>query len=86
MQEEASKFSKWISRGKLEDFTPAARVRMWSLSDLVNAAIDMNARAIYDGGEKGVYFVVHECVLYYFDVDEGKEEESNLPSKNSGKP
>ncbi|WP_156471177.1 DUF5305 family protein [Thermococcus peptonophilus] len=85
MQEEASKFSKWISRGKLEDFTPAARVRMWSLSDLVNAAIDMNARAIYDG-EKGVYFVVHECVLYYFDVDEGKEEESNLPSKNSGKP
>ncbi len=25
---------------------------MWSLSDLVNAAIDMNARAIYDGGKR----------------------------------
>lgn len=83
---EASKFSKWISRGKLEDFTPVAKVRMASLSDLVNAAIDMNARAIYDG-EKGVYFVVHEGVLYYFEVGSGdREKDEHSPKKDSGKP
>jgi hypothetical protein len=86
LESEASKFSKWISRGKLEDFIPEAKVRMFSLSDLVNAAIDMNARAIYDE-EKGVYFVVHEGVLYYFEaVPEARKRNGHSPQKNSGKP
>ncbi|WP_157727162.1 DUF5305 family protein [Thermococcus profundus] len=86
LEAEASKFSKWISRGKLEDFTPVAKVRMSSLSDLVNAAIDMNARAIHDE-EKGVYFVVHEGVFYYFKVG-GEDRKKDEPSlqKDSGKP
>jgi hypothetical protein len=36
-----------------------------SLQELINAAIDMNERVIYDSSEN-IHFAIHNGVLYYF--------------------
>ncbi|ASJ15270.1 DUF5305 family protein [Thermococcus radiotolerans] len=64
-ERERKKLAKWISSGKLPKSLPAKRIELASLTDLVEAAIDMNKRVIHDA-EKGVYFFLNEGVLYYF--------------------
>lgn len=63
--EQEEKLSKWVSRGSLENFESTTRVKFESLGDLVDAAIDMNARVVFDRS-KGTYFFLHEGVLYYY--------------------
>jgi hypothetical protein len=62
---ERRKLSKWISSGKLPTILPSEKVELASLTDLVEAAIDMNKRVIYDS-EEHIYFFLSEGVLYYF--------------------
>lgn len=58
-------FGEWISRGKMPEKTPEVSVEMNSLEDLVDAAVDMNNRVIYDE-EKSTYFIIQEGVLYKY--------------------
>ncbi len=71
---ELKKLSKWISVGKLPSNLPSKRIELATLTDLVEAAIDMNKRVIYDP-EKGVYFFLNEGVLYHFRRKASKGEE-----------
>ncbi|WP_048150860.1 DUF5305 family protein [Palaeococcus ferrophilus] len=63
--EQEAKLAKWVSRGRLENFESTTRIKFESLRDLVDAAIDMNARVLYDR-KNGTYFFLHEGILYYY--------------------
>ncbi|WP_297091167.1 DUF5305 family protein [Thermococcus sp.] len=65
LEREKKKLAKWISSGSLPKRLPAERVKLASLTDLVEAAIDMNKRVIHDPDES-IYFFLNEGVLYYF--------------------
>ncbi|ASJ01385.1 DUF5305 family protein [Thermococcus gorgonarius] len=75
--EQERKYRKWISRGRLENFVPYIKIRADTLEDLVNAAIDMNERVIYDESS-GVYFFVKEGIMYYYPEPEGLRKNQNL--------
>ncbi len=57
------KYQKWISLATLPDLQ-YDKVELESLEDIVNAANDMMERVFYDR-RKGLYFFVHDGVLYY---------------------
>jgi len=57
--------AEWISEGSLPD-VDATRVRMESLQDLVDAAIDQNMRVLHDPDEN-VYFFLDDGVLYEYE-------------------
>jgi hypothetical protein len=70
-----SPFKEFISKGRLpEKVDSLIRVEISSLQELVDAAVDMNARVIYDA-EAGIYFIIHGGVLYIF-LENLKEEVS----------
>lgn len=68
-----SPFKEFISKGKLpENRNSLMQVEISSLQDLVDVAVDMNARVINDTGS-GAYFIIHNNVLYIF-FDASSEE------------
>ncbi|MDY6780441.1 MAG: DUF5305 family protein, partial [Halobacteria archaeon] len=70
-----ARYSEWISEGSVPEEADAS-VRMESLEDLVDVAIDSNRRVIHDADE-GVYAVIDDATSYYYvDGDDGNEEES----------
>lgn len=57
-------FKEFVSKGKLpEDIDSFIKVEISSLQGLVDAAVDMNSRVIYDS-KAGIYFMIHSGVLY----------------------
>jgi hypothetical protein len=59
-------FKEFISKGKLpEKINSFMKIEISSIQDLVDTAIDMNERVIYDA-ESGSYFTIHNGVLYIF--------------------
>jgi hypothetical protein len=61
--------SEWISRGELPTNTGGRHVRIDTLEDLVDIAIDSNRRVIHDA-EFDAYAVVDENVVYYYAAGE----------------
>jgi hypothetical protein len=64
------KYADFISKGELDEETKEA-IRLASLEDMVNTALDLNERVIFDQ-KSVIYFFVHNGILYYFRP--GKEE------------
>ena len=61
-----SPFKEFVSKGKLpEERNSLLEVEISSLQELVDAAVDMNARVIQDT-ESEIYFIIHNGVLYIF--------------------
>jgi Family of unknown function (DUF5305) len=61
-----AQFKEFISEGKLpENRSSLMALKIASLQELINAAIDMNERVIYDSSEN-IHFAIHNGVLYYF--------------------
>jgi len=61
-----SPFKEFISKGKLpENRDSLMQIEIFSLHNLVDAAVDMNARVINDT-ESGAYFIIHSNTLYIF--------------------
>lgn len=61
-----SQFKEFISNGKIpEDRSSLMTIEIASLQELINTAVDMNERVIYDS-LKNIYFTIHNGVLYYF--------------------
>ena len=59
-----TKYADFISRGSLDDQTQEA-IRLATLEDMVNTALDLNERVIFD--EKSViYFFIHNGILYFY--------------------
>lgn len=74
-------FKEFVSKGKLpENIDSLIKVEISSLQELVDAAVDMNSRVIYDS-EAGTYFMIHSGMLYiFFDIPEG--ENKNLSNSD----
>ena len=67
-----SQFREFISEGKLpENRNSLITLEIASLQELVNAAIDMNERVIYDSSEN-IHFAIHNGVLHYFTRCQGR--------------
>jgi hypothetical protein len=61
-----ARFREFISEGKLpEDRSSLMALEIASLQELINAAVDMNERVIYDSSAN-IHFAIHNGVLYYF--------------------
>lgn len=61
-----SPFKEFVSKGKLpEERNSLLEVKISSLKELVDAAVDMNARVIHDT-EAETDFIIHNGVLYIF--------------------
>jgi hypothetical protein len=59
-------FEEFISEGKLPgNIDSLIKVEISSLQELVDAAVDMNSRVIYDS-KAGIYFMIYSGVLYIF--------------------
>lgn len=66
IEQRRSPFKEFVSKGNLpKNVDSLIRVEISSLHELVDAAVDMNARVIYDA-EAGMYFIIHSGVLYIF--------------------
>lgn len=64
-----SRYSEWISRGAFPTKTEKTYVRVDSLEDLVDIAIDSNKRVIHDE-EYDAYAVVDGDLIYFFALEE----------------
>lgn len=63
---QTKKYSEWISNGKVpEQFDYMKTIELASIEDLVNLAVDINSRVIYDK-VKDVYFLVSESIVYRY--------------------
>jgi hypothetical protein len=76
-----ARFREFISEGKLpENRNSLMALEIASLQELINAAVDMNERVIYDSGAN-IHFAIHNGVLYYFTkinpINEAKTEGVN---------
>jgi hypothetical protein len=61
-----SLFREFISEGKIpENRNSLMSIEIASLQELINAAVDMNERVIYDSSAN-IHFTIHNGVLYYF--------------------
>lgn len=61
-----SLFREFISEGKIpETRSSLMAIEIASLQELINAAVDMNERVIYDSS-MNIHFAIHNGVLYYF--------------------
>lgn len=61
-----SSFKDFVSKGKLpEKKDSLLKVEIFSLQELIDAAVDTNSRTIYDQ-EAGTYFMIHNNALYIF--------------------
>lgn len=63
-----SRYQEWISEGEFPTSAEKRYVRIDSLEDLVDVAIDSNKRVIYDN-EYDAYAVVDGDLVYYFATD-----------------
>lgn len=77
-EEKYSSFKEFVSKGKVPDnWNSLIYIEIYSLQDLVDAAVDMNERVINDI-ESGAYFIIHDNVLYiFFDVPSKESEDEN---------
>lgn len=67
VEAEHNKFNDFISKGAFPAETASlVEVNVSSLQDLVDAALDMDARVIHDT-QNDVYFMIHSGILYRFD-------------------
>jgi hypothetical protein len=75
-----SPFKEFISRGKLpKDSNSLMKIEISSLQELIDVAVDMNSRVIYDE-EVNTYFILQSGAMYiFFD----KFEEINQTASNS---
>jgi len=74
-------FKEFVSKGKLpENVSSLIKVEIGSLQGLVDAAVDMNSRVIYDS-ESRMYFMIHSSVLYIF-FDTPERENKNLSNSD----
>lgn len=75
-----SPFKDFISRGKLpKDSNSNMKIEISSLQELIDVAVDMNSRVIYDE-EANTYFILQSGAMYiFFD----KFEEMNQKESNS---
>jgi hypothetical protein len=74
-------FKEFVSKGKLpENVSSLIKVEIGSLQGLVDAAVDMNSRVIYDS-ESRMYFMIHSGVLYIF-FDTSERENINLSNSD----
>ena len=72
IEQRRSPFKELVSKGKLpENISSFIRVEISSLQELIDAAVDMNERVIYDT-ETGVYFIIHSGIIYVF-LENSKE-------------
>jgi hypothetical protein len=74
-----STFREFVSRGKLpKDSNSLMKIEISSLQELVDAAVDMNSRVIYDA-EAETYFIIKSGAMYiFFDkFEEVNQKESN---------
>lgn len=60
-----TRYAEWISTGRLPGAASASRVRMASLEELVDVAIDSRKRVIYDP-DRGAYAVLDSGVQYHY--------------------
>jgi hypothetical protein len=78
-----TKYADFISRGELDEKTKEA-IRIASLEDMVNTALDLNERVIFD--EKSViYFFIHNGILYFYKPGE-EEPAGKKPAPGKEKP
>ncbi|WP_440953375.1 DUF5305 family protein [Methanococcoides sp. FTZ1] len=64
---EYTKFNDFISKGAFPaEAVSMVEVNVASLQDLVDAAMDMDARVIHDP-QKNIYFMIHSGIIYRFD-------------------
>ncbi|AKB35719.1 hypothetical protein MSSAC_1129 [Methanosarcina siciliae C2J] len=77
-EEKYSSVKEFVSKGKVPDnWSSLIQVEIYSLHDLVDAAVDMNERVVNDI-ESGVYFIIHDNILYVFlDVPSKESEDEN---------
>ena len=76
-----ARFREFISEGKLpKNRDSLMTLEIESLQELINAAVDMNERVIYDSSEN-IHFTIHNGILYYFTkinpITEAKTESVN---------
>lgn len=66
IEKETEQYADWISNGNLPVKTDSLmEIKINSLKDLLDVAVDMNSRIIYDNNER-TYFLIHDGVLYSF--------------------
>lgn len=63
-----SRYEEWISDGEFPTGTEKKYVRINSLEDLVDVAIDTNKRVLYDE-ELDIYAVIDADIIFYFSTD-----------------
>jgi hypothetical protein len=63
---DAERHADWVSRGSLDDVARAETVRLDSLTDLVDVAIDSDRRVVHDP-DRGTYAVLVGDTCYRFD-------------------
>lgn len=63
-----SRYEEWISDGEFPTGTNKKYVRINSLEDLVDIAIDSNKRVLYDG-DFDIYAVIDSDIIFYFSTD-----------------
>jgi len=69
------RFADFISRGEFDGETGA--IRLASLEDMVNTALDLNERVIFDE-KPGIYFFIHNGIRYsYRPGEEGSAEQGS---------
>ncbi len=61
------RFREWITEGSAEILERQRKVKIYSLEGLVDLAIDLNKRVIYDS-ERGMYYVLTEDMAYLYDL------------------
>lgn len=61
------RYKEWITEGSAETLEGQRKVKIGSLEGLVDLAIDLNKRVIYDSG-RGMYYVLTEDIVYLFDL------------------
>lgn len=78
-ERKSSPFREFVSRGKLpKDSNSLLKIEISSLQELVDAAVDMNSRVIYDT-EAETYFIIESGVMYIFfeTYEEGNQKVAN---------
>lgn len=63
-----SRYEEWISDGEFPTGTNKKHVRINSLEDLVDIAIDSNKRVLFDE-EFDIYAVIDSDIIFYFSTD-----------------
>lgn len=77
LEAEHTQFKDFISKGSLPpEADSLIGVGLSSLQDLVDAAVDMDARVIHDS-QKNVYFMIHSGIIYRFNAGHDLQDADN---------